>query len=109
MYWETLPNWFWVLYYLFLLTTLVTAVFIVIRKKIRSLSMVAIVFTVTIPITGLINSIGRAEGINEYEHLISQLQQGEIWSMHIILGNLFLLLWWVLFLLKIKSKNQVIV
>lgn len=109
MYWETLPNWFWVLYYLFLLTTLVTAVFIVIRKKIRSLSMVAIVFTVTIPIIGLINSIGRAEGINEYEHLISQLQQGEIWSMYIILGNLFLLLWWVLFLLKIKSKNQVIV
>ncbi|OPA78718.1 MULTISPECIES: hypothetical protein [Paenibacillus] len=109
MYWETLPNWFWALYYLFLLTTLGTAVFIVIRKKIRSLSMVAIVFTVTIPIIGLINSIGRAEGINEFEHLIIQLQQGAIWSIYIILGNLFLLLWWVLFLLKIKSKNQVIV
>lgn len=103
MHWETLPNWFWVIYYLFLLTTLGTALFSVIRKKMISLSILASIFAVTVPIISLINSIGRAEGMHEFEHLISQLQQGAIWSIFTILGYLFLLVWWVLFLLKNKT------
>ncbi|MDF2680940.1 MAG: rane protein [Brevibacillus sp.] len=47
--------------------------------------------------------------MNEFEHFISQLQQGAIWSLFTIIGYLFLLAWWVLFLFKIKTKNQVIV
>ncbi|MCR8859991.1 hypothetical protein NQ113_22645 [Bacillus pseudomycoides] len=107
MYWETLPNWFWAIYYLFLLITLGTAIFCVIRKKMKKLSILAIVFAITVPIISLINSIGRAEGINEFEHLINQLQQGAIWSIFMTIGYLFLLVWWIFFLLK--SKNQVIV
>ncbi|MGX6444865.1 hypothetical protein ACWM35_16765 [Neobacillus sp. K501] len=109
MLWETLPNWTWVIYYLFLLTTLGTAITSVLRKKMISLSILAIIFAVTVPIISLINSIGRAEGMNEIEHLISQLQQGAIWSMFTIIGYLYLLVWWVLFLLKSKTKNQVTV
>lgn len=109
MLWETLPNWTWVIYYLFLLTTLGTAITSVLRKKMKSLSILAIIFAVTVPIISLINSIGRAEGMNEFEHLISQLQQGAIWSMFTIIGYLYLLVWWVLFLLKSKTKNQVTV
>ncbi len=41
--------------------------------------------------------------MNEFEHLVSQLQQGAIWSVFTIIGYLFLLL------LKSKTKNQVIV
>lgn len=105
MQWETLPNWFWVIYYLFLLTTLGTAIFSVIRKKMISLSILTIIFAVTVPIISLINSIGRTEEMNEFEHLISQLQQGAIWSIFIIIGYLFLLVWWFLFLFKSKIKN----
>ncbi|WP_203364566.1 hypothetical protein [Bacillus sp. REN10] len=79
------------------------AIFNVVKKKMKSLSVLAIVFTLTVPIVSLINSIGRVEGMNEFEHLVSQLQQGAIWSVFTIIGYLFLLL------LKSKTKNQVIV
>jgi hypothetical protein len=67
MYWETLPNWFWVLYYLFLLSTLGTAIYSIVKKKGKILPFLTIVFTVTIPIVAFINSIGRAEEMNEFE------------------------------------------
>lgn len=109
MQWETLPNWFWVLYYLFLLATLGTTIYCIVKKKGKILSFVTLMFTVTIPIIFLINSIGRTEGMNEFEHLISQLQQGAIWSIFTIVGYLFLLVWWALFPLKSKDKIKVIV
>jgi hypothetical protein len=93
MYFETLPNWFWVIYYLFLLTTLGTSFLSYIRKKLEILSVIAIVFTVTVPLIGLISSIGRAEGLNEFEFLVNQLQQGSIWSIYTIIGCLYLLVW----------------
>ncbi|MFJ8260976.1 hypothetical protein ACIQ4I_03310 [Rummeliibacillus sp. NPDC094406] len=105
MYWETLPNWFWAIYYLFLLATLGTAIFSVVKRKMKGLSVIAIVFTLTVPIVSLVNSIGRAEGRNEFEHLVSQLQQGAIWSVFVIIGYLFLLVWWVLFLSKSKTEK----
>ena len=104
MYWETLPNWFWAINYLFLLTTLGTAIFCVIKRKMKGLSVTAIVFTLIVPIVSLINSIGRVEGMNEFEHLVSQFQQGAIWSVFVIIGYLFLLVWWVLFFFR----NQVV-
>lgn len=103
--WETLPNWFWVLYYLFFLVTLGTAIFHVGKKRHRGFSLIAIVFTFTIPFNSLINSIGRLEGMNEFEHLFSQLQQGAIWSIFTIIGYIFLLVWWLLIIIK----NKVIV
>lgn len=106
---ETLPDWFWALYYLFFLATLGTAIFSVVKNKQRGLSILTIVFTVTIPIISLINSIGRVEGMNEFEHLFSQLRQGAVWSIFTVIGYIFLLVWWVLILFKSKSKNKVIV
>lgn len=106
MYWETLPNWFWVIYYLFFLSTAGTAIYSVIRKKRIRLSLAAILFAVTVPIISLINSIGRAEGMNEFEHFLDQLQQGEMWTVFTIAGYLFLFVWWVLFLLNSKAKKQ---
>lgn len=99
---ETLPNWFWILYYLLLLITLGTAIFSVVKRKMTNLSMVAIVFTIIIPIITLANSMGRVEGMNEFAHIVSQIQQGALWSMIAIIGYLFLLVWWILFLFKLK-------
>jgi hypothetical protein len=104
---ETLPSWFWIIYYLFLFITFGTAIFSLIRKKIISLSIIAIVFTITVLIISLLNSIGRAEGINEFEHLLKQLQQGSIWSIYAIIGHFYILVWWVLFFIKSKNKNEV--
>ncbi|EST54883.1 hypothetical protein T458_10225 [Brevibacillus panacihumi W25] len=105
MYWETLPNWFWIMYYLFLLATIGTAFYCFVQHTLRGLSIIAIVLSVIIPITGIINSIGRLEGLNEFEHFVVQLQQGFIWPILTMLGYLYLLVWWMFFL-KHTAKNQ---
>ncbi|HZG15393.1 MAG TPA: hypothetical protein VE710_10260 [Candidatus Bathyarchaeia archaeon] len=108
MYWETLPKWFWAIYYLFLATTFGTAIFSLIKMKMKmkSLSIVAIAFTVTVPIISLINSIGRSEGMNEFEHFVSQLQQGSFWTIFAITGYLYVIVWWALFFRKSKANDQ---
>lgn len=106
MNWETLPIWFWGIYYLFLFTTFLTAIISVIKRDKIVFSIVAIVFTVSVPIISLINSIGRTEGMNEFEHLISQIKQGAIWSIYTISGYLFLFVWWVLFLRKNRQVSN---
>lgn len=105
MYLETLPNWFWILYYLVLFITLGTAIACVVKKRMKGLSLTVIVFTFLVPIISLINSIGREEGKNEFEHLVSQFQQGAIWAIFVIIAYLFLFIWWVLFLLKSKAEK----
>ena len=74
-----------------------------------NLSMIAIVFSIIIPIITLVNSIGRVEGINEYDHILNQLQQGALWSIIAIIGHLYLLVWWILFLFKLKRGDGSIV
>lgn len=106
MYWETLPNWFWVLYYLFLLSTLGTAIYSIVKKKGKILPFLTIMFTVTIPIVAFINSLGRAEEMNEFEHLVSQLQKGASWAIYSIIGYLFLFIWWFSFCSKVKIKTK---
>lgn len=51
-----------------------------------------------------INSIGRVEGMDEFEHLVSELQQGAGWSIFAMIGYLFLVVWCFLFLVKSKSE-----
>lgn len=106
MNWETLPLWFWGIYYLYLFTTFVVAIISVLKRDMIGFSIVAIVFTVSVPIISLINSIGRTEGMNEFEHLVSQIKQGAIWSIYTIVGYLFVFVWWVLFLRKYRQVNN---
>lgn len=106
MYWETLPNWVWAIFYLFLLSTIGTAIWNVNQKKIVSLSISAISVTITIPIVGVFNSIGRQKAMNEFEHLISEMQQGAIWTFYIIIALLYLLLYWGMFIFE-KKKSKV--
>ncbi|WP_319005832.1 hypothetical protein [Metabacillus niabensis] len=67
------------------------------------MSLVAIVIVITVPIISLLNSVGRKEGLNEYEYLISQLQQGSMWSFYAVLGYLYLVVWWFLFIFAYKN------
>ncbi|WP_431803197.1 hypothetical protein [Halobacillus andaensis] len=104
MQWETLPNWIWVIYYLFFIITLCTATFNLVKRNKKSWAVVAVMFTLTVPIVSLTNSIGRPEGMDEFEYLVSQLQQGAVWSIFTLIGYFFLLGWWGLFLLKIRPR-----
>lgn len=106
MYWETLPNWIWVIYYTFLLITLGLAIFNILQRKMKNLSIIAIVITFTTPVIGIINSIERENGINEFEHLVIHLQQGSLWAIYIITSYLYILVWSILFFSKIKVNKR---
>lgn len=106
MYWDTIPYWILLVNYLFLLLTLGGSIFSIKKKGMRILSIVAIVFVITLPINDIINSIGRGKGINELEHLINQLQQGAIWPVYTIVGYIFLIVWWIVFFIKNKDKRR---
>lgn len=104
MYWETMPTWFWIGFYLFLLTTLATAILNIMSKKLKMLSIVAVVLTFSIPVVQIINSVGRSEGINEIEHWITQLQLGSFWAIYVLIGFIYLLAWWIIFCIKSKTS-----
>lgn len=86
--------------------TLGTALFSAFRMKMLIWSLIAIVVTVTVPLISIVNSIGRAEGHNELEHLFHQLLQGSTWSIYVSIGYLYLLIWWVLFFSRNKKRNN---
>ena len=72
--------------------------------KMVSLSVITIVIAVSVPIISFANSIGREKGVNEFEHLVTQLQQGSFWSIYVIACFLYLLIWWIITVLKIKKR-----
>ncbi|WP_328286236.1 hypothetical protein [Sporolactobacillus terrae] len=97
MDWETLPNWFWIIYYLTFVATLVAAIIGLFRHQFKLWSLGALVFTLTIPVVSVLGSIGRANGRNEFEHLYSQLLHGAVWAYYVTIGYVFLIAWWILF------------
>jgi len=52
--WETLPVWFLTVYYIFLFITLVAAIFSVLKRANKGLSIVAMLITFTVPIIWLV-------------------------------------------------------
>ncbi|MFJ5764397.1 hypothetical protein ACIP9C_03490 [Lysinibacillus sp. NPDC093210] len=53
----------------------------IVKKKLVIVSIITIILAMTIPIISIINSIGREEGLDEFEHFIAQLQQGFNWPI----------------------------
>ncbi len=105
MYWETLPNWVWIIYYTFILATLGTAIVSIVKKKLIIRSTITIILTMTIPIISSINSMGREKGVDEFEHFITHLQQGSTWTIYVLTGFFYLLVWWTVYLINNKKKN----
>ncbi|MGM9985804.1 MAG: hypothetical protein ACI35O_01130 [Bacillaceae bacterium] len=104
MEWETLPSWFWAIYYLFLFITLGTAIVNIFREKMIVLSIIVIMMTIITPLVSLFNGIGRGEGLNEFEHFVYELQQGASWSIIVMIGYLYIFIRWVLFFSKKRRR-----
>lgn len=94
---ETLPDWFWILVYLFLLVTLGRAVFSIAKKKHTVFSVLIILCCFAVPILSFMNSTYREYDMNEFEHLLSELQNGELWSIIVIIGYILIFSWWGIF------------
>ncbi|MGX5760212.1 hypothetical protein [Brevibacillus parabrevis] len=106
MYWESLPGWFWAIYYLFFLITAGTAAFCLVRKKNRRMSVAALLLALLLPVVSLWKSIARAEGMDEFEHFVMELLQGSLWAVFVLAGYVFLFAWWGMFLKKKAFGGQ---
>ncbi|WP_299093279.1 hypothetical protein [uncultured Metabacillus sp.] len=104
---ETLPAWFWLIYYSFLFITFGTVIYSLIRKSNFRMSITLIVFLMTVPVISLLGCIGRGEGQNEFEYIFAQFLQGAVWSIYVVIGYLFLVIWWFVFSLSNKKIRNV--
>ena len=95
-----LPHWFWFIYYLFLLVVFLIGINNVFKKRMYILSIIAIVLTIIVPITSIINSLFLDLGTNELTHLISELQAGAKWSIFAVLGYIYMVIYISIFFIK---------
>ncbi|WP_054704299.1 hypothetical protein [Bacillus sp. JCM 19041] len=96
MYWETLPGWVWLIYYLVIIVTFVMAIRSILRNKMRRLSFAVVLFSISVPILLFINSIERDKEMTEFDHFVAELQAGTLWTILSMLGYGVILVWWLL-------------
>ncbi|KQY94674.1 hypothetical protein ASD24_03790 [Paenibacillus sp. Root52] len=106
MMYETLPAWISMMFWLFFLLTLASGILSVIRRKLVILSLLTIGLSLIVPLTLFINSVGRNDGMNEWEFLIAQVSQGSTWAVFVVGGTILLLIWWPVFILRKKPIRQ---
>jgi hypothetical protein len=106
---NTLPAWFWIAHYLFLAVTIGVAIYNLSNRKTRRMSFLVILVAITVPIVGLLNSIVAPPELNEYQHLVNELQQGSLWAWYACSGYLILVVWWITLFLKIIARQKKIV
>lgn len=92
-----MPNWVWVMYYLFLLLTLISAIYSCFRGKLIYWAYATVIVSLMVPIVGLLFRAQRTEAMNELAYLFSQLGNGDIWAVLITVCLVYVGLWWVLF------------
>ncbi|MFE1245046.1 hypothetical protein ACFW35_13015 [Fictibacillus sp. NPDC058756] len=68
-----------------------------IRFPKKNLSILTLVVLIIVQMVGLLNSIGREKGVNEWDHLMNQLVQGELLSLFVVIGYFYLCVAGVIF------------
>lgn len=101
----SLPDWFWILYYAFLLLTFGVSIISIMKKRNRILPIINLIILITVPVVSFINSIGRSAP-NEFQHLVIHLMQGSLWAIYAFVGYLFILVWWILFFYNLSKTNS---
>jgi hypothetical protein len=102
MAFETLPAWFWILYYIFFVITFIFSIYAIVRNRIRKWSFVTVIFVITIPILSVMFGMARSEGYNEFEYLWQELMRFQLWAVYVTIGYLYIVFWWILFLRNSK-------
>ncbi|MFB1082628.1 hypothetical protein [Jeotgalibacillus sp. JSM ZJ347] len=102
MYWETMPNWFWMIYSGFLAVTFITALIRIGRREKFVMEIFVLVLVLLIPVISILSSATSIRLIeqNEYEFFLSQLQQGALWTIFSVAGYSLILMWWIRLLLE---------
>ncbi|UJL47492.1 hypothetical protein KFZ58_06365 [Virgibacillus sp. NKC19-16] len=103
-----MPNWVWVIYYLFLLLTLISAIYSCFRGKLIYWAYACIIVSLLVPIVGLLFRAQHTTDMNGLGYLFSQLGNGDLWAVLITLCLVYVGLWWVLFIRDEMDMDAVI-
>ena len=91
---EPLPHWFWLIYYSFLILVLWVGISNILKKRMY------IVLTITVQIISIWNNLFLDLGTNELTHLIAELKAGAKWSIFVVLGRLYMVIYIAGFFIK---------
>ncbi|NMH68152.1 hypothetical protein HF072_05105 [Bacillus sp. RO3] len=97
---ETLPQWFWIIYYSLGFLTIAAAVFSIKQKQMVWRSLMTIFITLSIPVVGIANGIYREEHQDEWEQWLAHLGSGSLWAYYLLSGYLWIVIWWGMFIRK---------
>lgn len=94
---QTLPGWFWIIYYIFLCLSLISGMINWVRQRLSALSALTIILSLLVPTVSFVYTVGRTMGLNEFEYIFAQMKTRDIWAIFLTAGYLYLLVWWYFF------------
>ncbi|WP_054949313.1 hypothetical protein [Numidum massiliense] len=94
---ETLPDAFWIGYYLFLFLTFALSVGCIMRGKLSSLSFGNLFACLTVPTVGFFGALGRPEG-TEWDWLVQEVIHFEWWALYVCAATFYIFYWWYKFI-----------
>ena len=80
---ESLPDWFWTLYIIFLFLSLITGIVGLVRQWFSTLSAITIALSLLAPLVSFVYSVQRPAGVTELGYLLAQLKTGDLWAIFI--------------------------
>ncbi|WP_460148629.1 hypothetical protein [Priestia megaterium] len=97
---HSLPDWFWIIFYLAILLTIGLNIVFVIKRQYSINSLVNLPLIFTLYITFFIKSFSGDESLNEYQYLLKSIEDGAVWAIFVALGHLYFIIWWFIILKK---------
>ncbi|MFC2947101.1 hypothetical protein [Virgibacillus sediminis] len=92
---ESVPLSLWIIFCLFLLATLASAVYCIVRGRSLNLSYLTVVITLALPVISLLFAAQRPRDMTEWGYFWSQLVGGNILAVLILASLLYLGAWWL--------------
>ncbi|CDQ40791.1 hypothetical protein M948_17945 [Virgibacillus sp. CM-4] len=100
----SLPTWIWVFYFIFLVFTLTTALISNFKNRSISYAYTAIILSFAAPLFSFLFSVGRPEGVHSISYVFSQIWNGNLFALAIVLANIYLLFWDGLFIKNYRDQ-----
>ncbi|WP_052360709.1 hypothetical protein [Oceanobacillus manasiensis] len=95
---ETLPNSFSIIYIIFISLALITAIISNVKDKLIPFAYLTIILSIGAPLFSFLYTVERPSGSNELSHLFHQVGSGHIAAFILLLSNVYLICWIILFI-----------
>lgn len=94
---ETLPNSFWIIFFLCISIALITAIISNARDRLIPFAYITIILSIGTPLFSFLYVVGRSEGSNELNYLFQQIGTGHYPAIILFICYVYLIFWVILF------------